>query len=146
MLAAARRKSLELLARREHSRAELRGKLIARDFAEDVVTKVLDELDERNWISDRRFAEHYVAARRGRGFGPLLIRAELKRRGVAGEICSCCLDEGDPEWRDVALRALRRRFGESTSSAPRERAKQVRFLLRRGFGSDHVRGALDAGD
>ena len=143
MLAPARRKSLDLLARREHSRAELRGKLLARGFAEDVVTRVLDDLDERDWLSDRRFAERYVEARRGRGFGPLLIRAELERRGVAGDVCSRCLDEKDPEWRDVALRALRRRFGESASPAPGDRAKRVRFLLRRGFCPDQVRNVID---
>ncbi len=108
-----------------------------------MVTRVLDDLGERDWLSDRRFAEQYVAARRGRGFGPLLIRAELERRGVAGDVCSRCLEEKDPEWRDVALRALRRRFGESAPSEPRERAKRVRFLLRRGFCSDHVRNAID---
>jgi len=121
----------------------LRGKLIARGFAEDVVTRVLDDLDERDWLSDRRFAEQYVAARRGRGFGPLLIRAELERRGVAADVCSRCLDEKDPEWRDVALRALRRRFGESASPAPGERAKRARFLLRRGFCADHVRDVVE---
>ena len=108
-----------------------------------MVTRVLDDLHERDWLSDRRFAEHYVAARRGRGFGPLLIRAELERRGVAGEVCSRCLDEKDPEWRDLALRALRRRFGEGACAEPGERAKRARFLLRRGFRPDHVHSVIE---
>lgn len=108
--------------------------------------RVLDELGAEGWQSDRRFAEQYLSVRRERGYGPIFIREELRRRGVDDEILAACLHERAPEWREAARLALARRFRETASLASGERAKRARFLARRGFGADHVRDALDGGE
>ena len=59
-------RALRLLARREHSRAELSHKLGQAGFAADDITPLLDEFEEKNWLSDRRFAESYVADHRAK--------------------------------------------------------------------------------
>ena len=110
------------------------------------MVRVLDELCSRDWLSDRRFAEQYVAARRKRGYGPLRIRGELEERGVEGAIRSACVDERDPAWREEARRALGRRFRATEALDPEERNKRARFLARRGYDSDQIRSALDDGE
>ena len=83
-----------------------------------------------------------MAARRGRGYGPVRIREELKLRGVDEEIRSACVDERDPVWQEGACRALARRFRSAGPAGPAERVKQVRFLTGRGYDDEQIRRAL----
>ena len=136
---------MRLLSHREHSREELRGKLVSRGFDTAAVETVLDELRARGWQSDARFAEQYAAARGGRGYGPVRIREELRLRGVGGEIRAGSIDDQDPVWQDRARRALQRRFGESPPAGHEERDRRMRFLIRRGYGAEQARCALDDG-
>lgn len=120
----------------------MRGKLATRGFDPETIERVLEDLGARDWLSDRRFAEHYVASRRERGYGPIRIREELRYRGIEDEISAACLDNRDPAWRDEAGRALRRRFGASDSLDRAEWARRARFLARRGYDPEQIRGAL----
>jgi energy-coupling factor transporter ATP-binding protein EcfA2 len=77
-------KALRLLARREHSRAELARKLASEGSLEEIAS-VLDQLEQAGLLSDRRFAEALVFSRAAR-FGAARLRHDLKARGVAEEI------------------------------------------------------------
>ncbi len=74
-------KALDLLSRREHSRKELFLKLINRFESQEEINLTLDKLEGKNLLSDSRFAEEYVQARRKKGFGPIKISAELDPMG-----------------------------------------------------------------
>src|SRR6187399_3131808 len=79
-----RARALRLLARREHSREELRRKLAAHAAEGEDVTVLLDDLTARGWLSDARFAE--MAARaKARRYGPIKLAHYLKSRGVGEE-------------------------------------------------------------
>ncbi len=142
--AAVRGCALDLLARREHSRAELRDKLARRGFAGDAVTAALDALAAERLQSDRRFAEAYVASRAGRGVGPVRISEELRQRGVDGAERDAACDPRDPDWTRRARAARSKRFGDAPPQDLRERARQARFLTGRGFTGDQVVAALGA--
>ena len=58
--ASLRERALRLLARREHSRAELARKLEQAGFVHYDIAPLLDTFEAQNWLSDRRFAESYV--------------------------------------------------------------------------------------
>ena len=136
-----RRRALGLLARREHSVAELRSKLASGE-GEGAVAAVLDALALEGLLSDRRFAEVFIRSRRERGSGPLRIQADLRQRGISGELMDELLDIADADWRSVAKEARRKRFGTAQPSNFPERAQQARFLRARGFTEDQVRSAL----
>ena len=129
---ALRQKAIRLLARRERSRAELE-RLLGRHCGEDHDRgPLLDELDARGWLSEPRLAAQVVHSRRSRA-GAARIRQELARRGVGAEViaqATAGLEAGDLA---TALALWRRRFGKPAGE-PAERARQVRFLLNRGFG------------
>ena len=137
-----RARATEVLARREHSRRELEQKLLRRGFDEPVVHGVLNELERANLLSDARFASAYVDSRAARGFGPLRIIAELKQRGIDGAAREAACDPAAREWLERAHQARRKRFGESAPAEFRERARQARFLIQRGFSRSHVSAAL----
>jgi len=75
-------KALDLLSRREHSRKELYLKLFKRFESKEDINLTLDKLEGNNLLSDSRFTEEYVQARRRKGFGPIKISMELEKRGV----------------------------------------------------------------
>ena len=140
---ACRKLSLDLLARREHSRRELERKLDKRGFPGSLIDETLDELEGTGALSSRRFAESFVTARAGKGHGPLRIRADLSKRGVAASDFEDLLHDGSIDWFAIARKARAKRFGSGAPTDYADRARQGRFLQYRGFDMDQVNAALD---
>ena len=140
---ACRKQALDLLARREHSRLELRRKLLARSHARDMADEVLDRLQQERLLDEARFAEQFVRSRTGRGQGPAKIRAQLLQRGVGDSLIETSLAEAECDWVALASAARHKRFGAAPPSAYQERARQARFLKSRGFGYGQIQAALD---
>lgn len=138
--------AVRLLARREHSRAELVRKLGERGVPRELVDPVLDSLAARRLQSDQRYAEALVTSRAGRGQGPLRIRRELAERGVAGPLIEAALEEAGQDWSELARATRRRRFGVDPPAEWNERVRQSRFLEYRGFSSEQIRFALGGDD
>lgn len=137
---ALRSRALAFLSRREHTRQELREKLAALGGSAAEIAAILDELAERNWQSDNRFAEAYVRQESRKGHGPLNIRQSLKQRGVDEELIADVLMTED--WLEWARLTRQRKFGEQPPTDRKEQARQLRFLQYRGFTSDQCRKAL----
>lgn len=139
-------RALRWLAQREHSRHELRAKLLSVGGAEaEDVDALLDQLVAKGHLSDSRFVESRVHARQAR-FGNRRIEQELRQHGVLP----------DTELRQQ-LRATesvrahevwRKKFGGRVATDAAGRARQMRFLAARGFSAEVVRkvvaGDLDA--
>ncbi|HUF71973.1 MAG TPA: regulatory protein RecX [Gammaproteobacteria bacterium] len=141
---ACRRRAMDLLARREHSRLELEQKLAARSFDETVVAHVLDELEREGLLSADRFVQSFVEARYARGQGPSRIRRELAARGI--ESAAANLGDERFDWDAKARETRVKRFGEALPSSLAEKARQIRFLEYRGFSHDQIRRALEFDD
>lgn len=140
-----RRRAMDMLARREHSRHELDEKLRSRfaDADARVVGEVLDQLVADNLLSDLRFAGSYVRMRRDRGYGPLYILSQFGKRGVDSAAVEAALDRDDDHWVTVAEEALRRKVGpEPALDTPREKNRLQRFLASRGFTAEQSHKAL----
>jgi regulatory protein len=129
---ALRRKAISLLARRDRSRSEMQRLLARRCENPALVTQVLDELAQRGWLSEARLASQLIDTRRSRA-GAARIRQEMARRGLGRDVIETATAGLEATDLDAAVALWRRRFG--TVAADRaERARQVRFLLQRGFG------------
>ena len=90
---AATQKALALLARCEQCRAGLARKLLAKGFSKDTVEGVLDALEERDFLSDRRFARAWLNSRRiGHCEGRSRLLSELAARGIDKEISKEAVD------------------------------------------------------
>src|SRR3954470_9261194 len=74
-------RAMRFLARREHSREELRRKLAPKVNEGEDLAAVLDDLAKRGWLSDQRYAELSIRAK-ARRYGPLKVAHVLRTRGV----------------------------------------------------------------
>jgi len=135
-----RERALRLLARREHSRAELARKLESTGFVQQDIAPLLDEFETRNWLSDRRFAESYVADHRARA-GSVKLAYDLRQRGVSDAIIEVVLSENRDSELERAREVWKKKFGSSPTDRA-EKARQMRFLQSRGFGADTIRRVI----
>ena len=90
----ARKKAMDYLARREHSRDELYRKMEKAGFEPNVALDAIDQLQKDGLQSDRRFVDAFIQARIGQGKGPVRIRAELSQRGIREAMIQEVLGEG----------------------------------------------------
>ena len=155
-------RALQWLAQREHSRQELRDKLLrllqrsARAAADDPeagteadacadgadavsaadeVDTVLQWLAQNGHLSDARFAESRVHARQSR-FGNRRIQQELQQHGVSLDADARQALQQTELSRAAAV--WRRKYGTPATDAA-GRVRQMRFLVGRGFAPDVVR-------
>lgn len=126
-----RNRALQLLARRDHSRAELRQKLLPHTESPTETEALLDDFVERGWLCDARFTEQWVRYRSER-YGPQRLKAELRQKGVAEELISSALSEAADDEEAQARALWQKKFGHPASDA-KEKARQLRFLAARGF-------------
>ena len=137
-----RRKAMELLTRREHSRQELERKLVARGFDDEAARDAVEDMAARGWQDDTRFAHALARTRLISGHGPIRIRAELRQHGVASDAIDAALDACEVDWNALADDVLHRRFGSRKPETRQETARRGAFLQRRGFDLDAIRHAL----
>lgn len=139
-----RERALNLLARREHSRAELARKLSPHGEVDEIAA-LLDELERRKQLSDARFAESLRHTRSGR-YGSRRLAHELREKGVGEGLIADAVAEAREGDLAAARAAWAKKFGAPPTDA-NERARQYRFLLGRGFPTDVVRRVVGgAGD
>ena len=132
------------LAQREHSRAELRAKLLPHAQEGEDVEALLDELAQCRWLSDKRAAGQLVVQRRCR-FGAQRIEHELRQKGIAENLIAETMPQLKETELDAARNVWRKKFGAPPQDA-KEKARQVRFLQSRGFSLDVVFKVLRMAD
>jgi regulatory protein len=134
-----RERALGYLIRREYSRQELHRKLLPYAGEEDL-DGLLDEFSKRGWLSDARYVDQMVHARKGK-YGSLKVAHELRAQGVAEELVDKAVKEIRSEELETARNLWRKKFGAQPESRE-DWAKQARFLQSRGFGMDTIKSVL----
>lgn len=127
-------RALNFLSRREHSEQELRKKLLPYVESPSDLEEVIDKLKKNKWQSDERFVDSYVR-QRSQKFGAQKVIDELRQRGIEGEVVQHLRDALGATEQLRAWQVWSKRYSEIPTN-PKERAKQVRYLVSRGFSLD----------
>jgi regulatory protein len=128
-----RARALRLLARREHSRAELGRKLAPHSETPEALHLLLDSLEQKKQLSDERYASERARSL-SRKYGAAKIRHDLKSKGVDARIIDSISAEDDLG----RARAILSRKYRAPAATREERAKRMRFLQSRGFASEII--------
>ena len=139
-----RERALGLLARREHSRAELARKLRAHVAPEDDLEALLEDLARRKQLSEERYAESRAHAL-SRKFGTARIVQELRSKGLDKELAGRAAEAARSTEVERARAVWTRKF-RGPAQSREERAKQMRFLQSRGFSFDAIRAVIRGAD
>ena len=137
-------RALQLLSQREPSRTELERKLAAHEEVPGELAKALDELQARDFINEDRVIESVVHRRAGK-LGAARVRQELSAKGLSGEAVAAAMEGLRESEFSRALAVWRKKF-DRPAADPHERAKQIRFLMTRGFNAEVVRKIVQGAD
>ncbi len=133
-------RALRLLSGREYSRAELVKKLTPFETTPGELTKALDELQAKDFINEQRVVDS-VLHRRSSKLGAARIKQELQSKGLDAGAVLDAVDLLKSTEVERAREVWRKKFGAAAENAA-ERAKQMRFLMSRGFGSEAIRKVI----
>ena len=131
--------ALKLLRQRDYTIAELRAVLSGK-FGADPET-VLEQLRQKNFLNDRRFAENYVAKRKAKG--RMTLRAEMMARGVPVELTDEVVEQADWPSLHEAMAAKMKNWKLRAPLQSRDAARLFRALLRLGYDEDAIREEIE---
>jgi regulatory protein len=137
-------RALRALAGRDHSRVELERKLGSFEEEPGQLAKVLDELQAKGFLDEQRAADS-LAHRRGQKLGTARVVQEMRSRGIEADAIESATQHLKATETERAREVWRKKFGEPAQDAS-ERAKQMRFLVTRGFSSEIVRRVVAGRD
>ena len=135
-----RKKAMDYLSRREHSRYELYKKISTHNFDKDLINQELDLLIRDGLLSDERFVEAFIHSRKKNGKGPLKISAELQQRGADESLINKYIEEiENSEWLESAEKVIEKKLGNNQQLDYDNQLKMMKFLNNRGFTIEQVK-------
>lgn len=139
-----RQRALDYLAKREYSYTELGKKLKAYADENDDIPALLDDFKARGWLSDQRFTEQIIHARKAK-FGTAKIAHELREKGISDHLITDAVETLKATELENATEVWRKKF-KAYPQTREEWAKQARFLQSRGFGFELIKKILTVND
>lgn len=130
-----------VLTRKEYAKAELIEKLCLYAENRDEVLELVDELSRENYQSDQRVAETLLSSQKRKGKGPNQIKMKLKSKKIDTALIIDELKETD--WVQQAYELKLKKYGPEVTKDPKIKAKQIRFLMYRGFEMDAIMKAIN---
>ena len=135
-----------MLARREHSVAEVRSRLQDREHPSEEIDTAIERLLATRALDDCRVARAYArTALTVKGRGRLRVQRELQIMGIAREIAGDALADvfGDADERSLIDKAIQKKLrGGQKPVTMQERARVYQFLMRQGFTPAAVSAAM----
>lgn len=137
-------RALRLLSGREHSRSELMQKLQPYEQSPGELARVLAELQAKGFIDEQRVIDSLIHRRSGK-LGTARIRLELHAKGLSAESVEVALSGLVATELERARTVWQKKFGSPPQDAA-QRARQMRFLVARGFSPEILRKVINDPD
>ncbi len=136
-------RALKLLSYKPRSVAELRARLLEKEWADEaVVDRVIARIGELGYLDDESFALHYATSRlTTKPLGRSRLRRDLQRKQVPPQIVEQALNEVYAEESEEELieRAIAKRLRRTGAPTTRQQAQKLfDHLMRLGFAYELV--------
>lgn len=136
-------RALRLLSQREHSRLELERKLSQHETEPGELAAALDDLQAKGFINEQRVLES-VVFRRAPRLGAMRVRQELQAKGLDPEAIAEAVAGLQSTEEERAREVWSKKFGVVAEDA-KQKARQMRFLMTRGFSPSTIRRVVAGG-
>jgi regulatory protein len=136
-------RALKLLSYKPRSVAQLRARLLEKEWADEaVVDRVIARIEELGYLDDESFALHYATSRLAtKPLGRSRLRRDLQRRQIPPQIAEQALNEVYAEESEEELieRAIAKRLRRTGVPTTRQQAQKLfDHLMRLGFAYELV--------
>jgi regulatory protein len=139
--------AMKYLQARLHSGAELRRKLLRREYGDSVIDGVLADLLRMGYLDDARFAKSKaLSAAEHKHHGRRRVFVELVKAGVKKEVAEAALDdvyEKSDSTAAALLLAEKRAPGLKKLQPAVARRRLAGMLMRRGFDYETIKPVID---
>jgi len=138
--------ALKLLAIRKRTSRQLELRLIEKGFDEEIISRLIRNLEERKLLDDADFAKSFVQEKRNlRPMGKRRLEYELKTKGIPKPVAESALSDISEEAERAAAGDLAAARAAALGNLTREkkRKKIYDYLVRRGFTFDSAREAIE---
>ena len=125
------------LAMREHSKFQIKNKLINKGFDINTIIEVLNELDDSGFQSDQRYIKEYVRYRQNIGYSSKKIIYELRSNGITKELINDNLNEFNDDY-EVLFEFAQMRISNKNLEDQKILMKYVNQFKSRGFNDNII--------
>ncbi len=144
-----KQKAFRYLGRRLHSVKELKTKLRQKDYDDDLIDEVINDLSGKNYLNDYEFASQFAEENiRNKLWGKAKLESELLKKGVSRNIIELVISEklsggNKVENAVVLIQKKIKSFNRTKLTDDKIKIKLISFLAGRGYDYDTIRQALD---
>ncbi|PID59699.1 MAG: hypothetical protein CR986_05375 [Ignavibacteriae bacterium] len=130
--------SFRYLSRRNHSKQELKLKLLKKKYDNSLIDNVLLELEEKEFLNDRKYVEDFFKVQQSKKKGLLKIKASLFQKGVDRNIIekvinNLCDEQKFLESAKIIAQKKIEQLSYKNYTNTELKKKIYQFLLSRGF-------------
>lgn len=132
-----REKVIDWLSQADKTRHQIEEKIFKNIEPQhtELVNKILNEFEERGYISEKRFVENFLRIKHYDGFGETKIKNELKTKGINPEQYEHVFEEYD--FLEAAREYIERK-SEGKEYTEKEIEKLQRKMISRGFSFNQI--------
>lgn len=141
--------ALRYLGRRAHAVQELEQKLRNKNYPQENITLVLEELTQKGWLDDLKFSEIYAGEKAGlKGWGPNKIKSSLIRKGISPHQAEKSLEivMENLDLRQICVDlVMKKKSRFLREKEPYKRNQKIyRYLTGKGYSSQTITSVLPA--
>lgn len=134
----AKKRALHLLERMDRTEHQLREKLRASEYPEEVIEEAIEYVKSFHYIDDERYAETFTRYKKEK-MSRQQIKQKLMLKGVSREIISNAIEDEYDVDETVHIRSiLKKKHYAADVSDEGEFRRVYNYLLRRGFRSSDI--------
>ena len=129
---------------REYSAREMVRYLLRKKFPKEVAELAVQQLVERRWLDDDRFARAVARSQVSRSKGPGAIRMKLMQKGVAMDLsqAKALFSEASVSSElEIAREVVQKKYPRAMEDQ-KQRQRAFAALIRRGFSAQIAQAAL----
>ena len=127
----AREKAIRCIMYKTRTSSEIYNKLIELEFSDEIISKVIHDLIELDYINDERYVKKFIESEKKlKKTSKSMIKLKLKNKGINSEI----IDKYLFEFSDIeAIKKLLKKKNFNTAMEYNEKNKIKAYCIRKGF-------------
>lgn len=122
----------KIISRKLYTAKEVVMKLQQKINNIEIIDKIIKKLEENKYINDKEYAKQYIETKK---FGRKRVCYELSKKGIKEKEINLAYDELEIDEAEFISFYIRK-------VAKKDREKQIKYLLRRGFSFDLIEEKL----
>lgn len=129
----ARSKAIKYIMYKLRTEYEVRNKLIELGFNEDIITKVISDLIELEYINDDEYVKKFIESnKKSKKISKSMIKLKLRDKGIDIAIIDKYFNENDSDEIDTIKNMLLKKHFSSNLEYE-EKNKIIAYCVRKGF-------------